>query len=132
LLAQLFAVELPAAGLNDLVEIDVSASLRRRGHELRLVYATAHDEPAHHDDRLIELLGKGWAAWDELSNSMRIEDPTRRSHLCRLARLRFLAPEIVTAILNGRQPVELTARRLLRANDLPVSWPDQRKLLGFV
>lgn len=132
LLAEIFAVELPTAGLNDLVEIDVPATLRRRGHELRLVYATAQAEPAHHDDRLIELLGKGWAAWEELSNNIRIEDPTRRSHLCRLARLRFLAPDVVTAILNGRQPVELTARSLLRANDLPVSWPEQRKLLGFV
>jgi len=130
-LAVLFSVQLPAAGLNDLVEIDVPASLRRRGHELRLVYATADAEPAHRDDRLIELLGKGWAAWEELSSSIRIEDPTRRSHLCRLARLKFLAPDIVTAILAGRQPVELTARSLLRANDLPVSWPDQRNLLGF-
>ncbi len=132
LLAELFAVELPAAGLNDLVEIDVPASLRRRGHELRLVYATAQAEPAQHDDRLIELLGKGWAAWEELSKSARIDDPTRRSHLCRQARLRFLAPDIVTAIFHGRQPVELTARSLLRANDLPVAWPEQRKLLGFV
>ncbi len=131
LLAELFNVELPAAGLNDLVELDVPASLRRRGHELRLVYATAHAEPIHHDDRLIELLGKGWAAWDELSNNIRIADPTRRSHLCRLARLRFLAPDIVTAILHGRQPIELTARSLLRANELPVAWPEQRKLLGF-
>jgi len=54
-----------------------------------------------------------------------------RSHLVRLARLRFLAPDITLAIFEGRQPVELTARALLRRGELPVDWADQRKVLGF-
>jgi hypothetical protein len=130
-LADMFAVELPAEGLSDPVEIDLPASLRRRGHELRLVYAIPNAEPANRDDRLIELLGKSWAAWDELSERPALQDASRRSHLCRLARLKFLAPDIASAILDGRQPVELTARGLLRVTDLPVSWPEQRALLGF-
>ena len=43
----------------------------------------------------------------------------------------FLAPDIVEAILGGRQPVELTAARLKRVRDLPVSWVEQRHLLDF-
>ena len=43
----------------------------------------------------------------------------------------FLAPDIVEAILDGRQPVELTAARLRRVRDLPISWVEQRCLLGF-
>jgi transposase-like protein len=35
------------------------------------------------------------------------------------------------AILAGRQPIELTAKRLKRVGDLPVSWAEQRRLLGF-
>ena len=34
-------------------------------------------------------------------------------------------------ILDGRQPVELTAARLKRVRDLPPSWVDQRRLLDF-
>ena len=49
----------------------------------------------------------------------------------RLARLGFLAPDIVSAILKGRQPKALTARKLLRAPNLPISWNEQRRLLGF-
>ena len=37
----------------------------------------------------------------------------------------------VEAILDGRQPVELTAHRLKRLRDLPSFWDDQRRLLGF-
>jgi hypothetical protein len=50
----------------------------------------------------------------------------------RLARLKYLAPDIVTAILDGRHPVQLTARRLLRATHIPITWDDQRVSLGFI
>ncbi len=35
------------------------------------------------------------------------------------------------AILAGRQPIELTAKQLKRIRDLPVSWVEQRRVLGF-
>ncbi|MEO6093750.1 MAG: hypothetical protein ABIT04_00185, partial [Novosphingobium sp.] len=130
-LANLFAIALPTTGNTDVIEIEVPTTLRRRGHELRLVYTNPDVRPANRDDRLIELLGKGWAAWEQLATGPWIKDATRRSHLCRLARLWFLAPDIVTAIIDGRQPVEMTARRLLRISDLPQDWAGQRLALGF-
>ena len=45
--------------------------------------------------------------------------------------LAFLAPDIVEAIVQGRQPVALTARYLKRLKPLPASWAEQRRLLGF-
>ena len=45
--------------------------------------------------------------------------------------LAFLAPEIVEAILSGRQPTELTAERLKRFQFIPHSWEEQRQVLGF-
>ena len=49
----------------------------------------------------------------------------------RLMRLAFLAPEMIEPILAGTQPVELTAETLTRRADLPLSWADQKPLLGF-
>jgi hypothetical protein len=44
----------------------------------------------------------------------------------------WLAPDITTAIINGRKPPQLTARTLMRLTPrLPAGWPEQRKLLGF-
>jgi hypothetical protein len=50
--------------------------------------------------------------------------------LGKLAALACLVPDIVTAIVEGRQPASLTACTL-RDIDLPLAWPDQRALLGF-
>lgn len=54
----------------------------------------------------------------------------RPGHFSRLIRLNYLAPDIVTAILDGTQPPDLTRDTLLKAN-LPMEWPIQRKLFGF-
>ena len=130
-LAELVGISLPTGSLDDPIQLIVPSALKRRGHELRLVYAASADPPPQRDERLVDLVGRGWAAWQQLSTCERIADPARRSHLTRLARLRFLAPDIVTAILEGRQPVELTARTLLRIADLPLAWSEQRRALGF-
>ena len=54
-----------------------------------------------------------------------------RSYFTRLVRLSYLAPDITQAILDGRQPPDLTAEKLLEHSRLPLAWPDQRTLLGF-
>ena len=41
-------------------------------------------------------------------------------------------PDIITAIVNGRKPPQLTAQTLMRLTPrLPTDWAEQRKLLGF-
>ena len=47
-------------------------------------------------------------------------------------RLAFLAPDIVTALLNGTAPEELKPKRLRRIAHLPASWSAQRRLLGLI
>ncbi|CAN5225824.1 hypothetical protein BH11PSE2_BH11PSE2_17120 [soil metagenome] len=51
-------------------------------------------------------------------------------YLTRLCRLAMLAPDIQAAILAGLQPRRLTLQRLLEVQ-IPISWSDQRELLGF-
>jgi hypothetical protein len=51
-----------------------------------------------------------------------------RSYLCRVLRLSLLAPDIVEAILDGRQPGGFSAQQLL-LNDLPVAWNEQRDMI---
>lgn len=49
----------------------------------------------------------------------------------RIARLAFLAPDIVSTIIEGRQPSSLTPRRLLKYASIPLDWDAQRKAIGF-
>lgn len=54
-----------------------------------------------------------------------------RADIGRALRLAFLAPDIVEAIVSGHQPAQLSVSRLTRLEDLPLSWTEQRRLLGF-
>ncbi len=54
------------------------------------------------------------------------------SYISRLFRLTLLAPDITKAILEGRQPPELTGVRLMRDTRFPLGWEEQRRVLGFV
>ena len=48
-----------------------------------------------------------------------------------LTRLNYLAPNIIAAILDGKQPVDLTANKLMVDTRFPFDWRAQRAALGF-
>ncbi len=54
------------------------------------------------------------------------------SDVTRFLPLAFLAPDIVEAILDGRQPVDLNVERLKKVCPIPADWNAQRQQLGFV
>src|SRR5262249_55413117 len=54
-----------------------------------------------------------------------------RSYFTRLVRLSYLTPDIKQAILEGRQPRDLTVDKLLAHSRLPLTWNEQLTLLGF-
>jgi hypothetical protein len=66
-----------------------------------------------------------------------VHDVAREEHVTAafiytLLRLPWLAPDITTAIVNGRQPQQLNAKTLTRkASRLPTAWAEQRRLFGF-
>lgn len=55
----------------------------------------------------------------------------RSGSVSRILPLAWLAPDISTAILEGRQPADLTAKTLRDLKDLPLDWAKQREILGF-
>ncbi len=54
----------------------------------------------------------------------------RPTFISRALRLNYLAPDIIAAIVDGRQPSDLTRRKLLNSS-IPMDWVQQRALLGF-
>jgi site-specific DNA recombinase len=53
------------------------------------------------------------------------------SYFTRVVRLSYLAPDITQAVLDGHQPRDLTAEKLIEHSRLPLAWHDQRTVLGF-
>jgi site-specific DNA recombinase len=96
-------------------------------------------EPATPDTGLVRLLVRANSIRDQLlaDRSLTFEDIAKSegvvpSYAMRLFRLTVLAPDIVSAILSGKHPPELTARRLMDDTRLPLDWNEQRRCLGFL
>jgi len=60
-----------------------------------------------------------------------VREGLRRGSVSRILPLAWLAPDISTAILNGRQSPDLTAKTLRNLPELPTDWQEQRRILGF-
>jgi site-specific DNA recombinase len=59
------------------------------------------------------------------------QERTDIRYVRRVLQLRFLAPTIVEAIVEGRHPADLTTIALTRTLDLPALWSAQQQLLGI-
>jgi site-specific DNA recombinase len=120
--------------------IMIDAVRVRHGHQLRLVVpgsVQSQQKPVHRDDKLVALIAEAQQARDlVLANpersiaSLAREHGRCRTRLGKLVALSCLAPDIVTSIVEGRQPEHLTAARL-SGMQLPLAWSDQRRELGI-
>ncbi len=104
------------------------------GHEPRLRLDAPRGDQRSTNPRLLEVLGRGFAARAQLL-AMTVPDiaamPTNQlRHLQRLARLGYLDPTTTRNILDGTQPSHLTARQLWRGDALPLLWSDQQTALA--
>jgi site-specific DNA recombinase len=112
-------------------EIALAAKLAKRGNDLRLILND--NRTASPDPFLRKLIAQAFAARDYLTTG--ILHPCIREYssryLSRIARISWLAPDMISAMLEGTQPLQLTGRRLIRANAIPLDWPSQRAMFGF-
>lgn len=112
----------------------------RQGHDVRLVIpAPAKPQPVKRvrDEKLVALLAEAHATRalvlsrpEHSINRIAADAGRCRTRLARLFSLSHIAPDIVTAIFEGRQPTSVTNRSLLEV-ELPVDWTDQRKALAI-
>ena len=120
--------------------IIIDAVRVRRGHQLRLVIpgsAQSQHKPVYRDDKLAALIAEAQQARElvlthpeqSIASLARVHGRCR-TRLSKLVALSCLAPDIVKAIVEGRQPEQLTAARL-SGMQLPLAWADQRRELGI-
>ena len=94
------------------------------------------NHPSRCDPALLKAVARGRAWFEELATGrahslqeLAQRDGTARRYIRRLVDLAFLSPKLIEAILQGRQPIELTATRLTEL-DLPLSWAEQHSLIA--
>jgi len=121
------------------IRLVVPTRLKRRGNEMKfIVEGGAIAEEPRIDANLLRLIVRAriLAQRFEDNPAATIEDIAAgegfgATYAGRLLRLRSLAPDIVTAILDGRQPPALTANVLMADRRLPLEWSARRAVLGF-
>ena len=129
--------ELDSAGSTS-IELTTAVAFKRRGVVTRLVLPELGQQnfSARCDPVLIKAIARGRAWFEELATGrarsleeLAKRDGISRRYIRRLVNLAFLSPKLVEAILQGRQPVALTATRL-SGLDLPLDWTEQHRLLA--
>jgi site-specific DNA recombinase len=123
---------------NPAIILTTQAQLMRCGLEIRLVIAGENkkEEPSRLNQGLIKAMARGRNWYEQLISrdkvtltDLAIESGVNDRYASRILRSAFLAPDIVEAILEGRQPKELTLHKML--DNLPLDWNEQRRMLGF-
>jgi DNA invertase Pin-like site-specific DNA recombinase len=122
------------------IVLSVPAQFRRVGLGIRLLVGgeALPGQASKADPKLIKLIARAHLLSNKLAESsgeyladVAQGEGLTSSYFTRVLRLTYLAPDITRAILEGRHPRDLTAQKLLAHSRLPLTWPEQRRVLGF-
>ena len=125
-------------GDSDSFSLLIEASLKRRGGEMRLVVSapSTPDTVRQPIPSLVQAVVRGHDWFEQIVQGEvtggraigKLENLDQR-YVSRILPCAFLAPDIVEAILDGRQPEDLTLDKLVAR--IPLDWEEQRNQLGF-
>ncbi len=115
-----------------MMRFEATFRVRRRGVESRLVIGAGAPRL---DDKLIRAIAIALSWLDDVRAGFSLNDIAKRqsctpAFIRQRLQLAFLSPAIVTRILVGRQPPELTLTNLV-AKGFPSDWDEQWQKLGF-
>jgi site-specific DNA recombinase len=118
--------------------IVVPVRITKRGIEQKLIIGGGVMAPVPRDEPLVKAVARAYS-WFEDIRMRRVNDLSELADREQLTRsyvqahlpVAFLAPSIIGAILEGRQPADLSLKQLMYRTDLAVSWTTQRQQLGI-
>ena len=123
-----------------MLTVHIPLSVRRRGGRKVVIAPDGTEAPAvgaagRIDSTLVKALARAFR-WRRMLESGRYStidelaaaEKINASYVGRVLRLTLLAPEIIEAILEGRQPAGMTMAGLL--TPFPLMWAEQRVALG--
>ncbi len=121
----------------ELICLTIEAKRKRYGGEVHLVVAPNSSVPIRHPrPALIKAVARGRAWYEKVLEGkvVNIKSLARETGLTphyvrNVFACAFLAPDIVEAILEGRQPLTLKFESLYK--HIPLSWAEQRQQFGF-
>lgn len=136
--AEQLSLIVEADWLSSPTTIDIPLSFRRSAQGEKIIIAAGDALASNPDPKLIRAVALGYSWHKELKREsvaslgeLAERHGVLRRDAGRIFRLGLLAPDIIEAILEGRQPPDITFRHMKRLSNIPVSWAEQREFLGF-
>jgi hypothetical protein len=122
--------------IQETITVHVPFTIRKRGGRKQIITPDAATGPrAHIDNTLLKALARAFRWQRMLENGafttigdLAIHEGIAPSYMTRVMRLTLLTPEIVSAIVEGRQGPEITLAGLLEP--FPGEWAGQCAMLG--
>jgi DNA invertase Pin-like site-specific DNA recombinase len=116
----------------------IPAQIKRRGVELRIILPGADEPRRNVDPALLKAIARATRWFEELASRRvgSLAEIARRERLGRryverLARLAFVAPTIVEAVVRGRSAVEISLQMLMDGRLVPPPrWKDQQQMFA--
>ena len=116
----------------------VPLAMKRRGVELRLIIQNEPPSSTRVDLVLLKTIARAHQWFDQLVSgevksltAIANREGLNYRFVGKVIRLAFLAPEIVEAITEGKQPPEFSTELLTKRLRLPLDWDDQKRLLNI-
>jgi site-specific DNA recombinase len=125
-------------GPSEIIRLVLEARIKRCGGEMRLVVPPDLPDQLRPNpvSSLLKVVARAheWCEWiisGKVWSGRSIAEKTGldERYASQILECAFLAPDIVAAILDGRQPEDLTWKKLTR--HVPMNWVEQRKQFGF-
>ncbi|MBF0628727.1 MAG: hypothetical protein HQL91_10985 [Magnetococcales bacterium] len=120
-----------------MLSIFIPVQFKRRGGRKMIVAPDGVvGRPAERDETMIQAVAKAWK-WRQMLDrkealnlsEIAAKEKIGETYAGRILELSLLSPEIVEAILDGRQPVGLSLREF--AKGIPLAWEEQKVKFGF-
>ena len=118
---------------DETIRLAIKAQLQRCGGEMRVIVPDSQEknDKAHPNPAMIKAIARAHSWHERLVagetksiRSLAKEIGVHERYVSHILRCAFLAPDVVDAILEGRQPMDMALEKLL--NGLPVEWVEQR------
>ena len=122
-----------------MLTVHIPLTLRQRGGRKVVIAPDGTEAPviaaARIDSTLVKALARAFR-WRRMLESgvvstvgeIAVREKINKSYVSRVLRMTLLAPEIVEAILDGRQAAEMTLQGFLEP--FPVEWDQQSRSIG--
>jgi len=111
------------------IVVDAAMSFRKRGRQLKLAMGGAQSAATNVDPTLVTVVARAHDWFDRLARGsaksiaeLAAADGFDAGYVSHVLPLAFLAPDRAEEILAGKQPVELTADRLIWHTEIPTRW----------